>query len=288
MQTTDLDPYAGSTRRGEAVSHERSGDEEQARQDVEIYKAELELRNEELRREFARRERAEAALVRADKLAVAGKLAAGLAHEIKNPLQAVMGYVQLALEALPQNEEVTTYLSMASQEMQRIDDLVNQLRDLSRPARAEDRHPVSLNEVVEKQLALNEARARGQGVVVEWQAADVLPPVWGVTGRLQQVFLNLLLNALEVMPEGGRLRARSEVDREQTGVWIHISDSGPGMADEVLPHIFELFYTTRNEGHGLGLFICDNIVAEHGGRIEVESRVGEGTTFSVWLPVAAE
>jgi PAS domain S-box-containing protein len=242
--------------------------------------------NEELRREFAAHEQAEAALVRAERLAALGKLAAGLAHEIKNPLQAIIGCVQLTQEELPASEKAATYLGVAVQEIQRITGLVNQLRDLSGPARAEDCEPVPVNEVVEKQLALNDARACEQGVVVEWQPAADLPPVWAVAGRLQQLFLNLLLNALEVMPEGGQLRVRSEADPEAEGVWLHITDTGPGIPDDVLPHIFEPFYTTRENGQGLGLFICDNIVAEHGGRIEVDSRVGEGTTFSVWLPAA--
>jgi two-component system NtrC family sensor kinase len=139
---------------------------------------------------------------------------------------------------------------------------------------------------VEKQLGLNNSRAREQGVVVEWQPGEDLPPVWGVAGRLQQVFLNLLLNAFDVMPGGGRLQVCSEADPEGKGVWFHITDSGPGIPDDILPHMFEPFYTTRAGGQGLGLFICHTIVAGHGGRIEVDSRAGEGTTFSVWLPAA--
>jgi signal transduction histidine kinase len=175
---------------------------------------------------------------------------------------------------------------MISQEAQRIGALVGELRDLQRPEQEEDRQLLSLNEVVEKQLALSASRGWGQRVEVEWQPAEGLPPVRGVDGRLQQVVLNLLLNAFEMMPEGGQIYLRSEADQEGKGVWLHITDTGPGIPEDVLPHIFEPFYTTRSEGQGLGLFICDNIMADHGGRIEVDSRVGEGTTFSVWLPAA--
>jgi PAS domain S-box-containing protein len=240
--------------------------------------------NEELRREFGEREKAEAALVHSEELAVAGKLAAGLAHEIKNPLQAIIGCAQLAEEELPSDEKTATYLRMIIQEAQRISALVGELRDLQRPEQEECRQLLSLNEVVEKQLALNGSRGWGQRIEVEWQPAEGLPPVCGVDGRLQQVFLNLLLNAFEAMPEGGQIRVRSEADPEAKGVWLHITDRGPGIPDDILPYIFEPFYTTRDKGQGLGLFICHDIVADHGGRIEVDSRVGEGTTFSVWLP----
>jgi PAS domain S-box-containing protein len=265
-----------------ALAAERESLELRVRERTEA----LQQANEELRREFAEREKMEAALMRSEKLAAAGRLAAGLAHEIKNPLQAVMGCVQLAQEALPENKEVGTYLGLATQELQRINKLVGQLRDLSRPAQAEECQPICVNEVVERQLALNESRAWEQGIVVEWQPAEGLPPVCDLAGRLQQVVLNLLLNAFDVMPEGGRLQVRSQADEENKGIWLHITDSGPGIPDDVLPHIFEPFYTTREEGQGLGLFICDNIVAEQGGHIEVDSRVGQGTTFSVWLPAA--
>jgi signal transduction histidine kinase len=242
--------------------------------------------NEELCREFAAHQKAEAALVRSEKLAAIGKLAAGLAHEIKNPLQAVMGCAQLAEEEMPADEKAATYLRMIIQEAQRISALVGELRDLQRPVPEEGRQLICVNEVVEKQLALNGSRASEQRVEVEWQPAEDLPPVWGVDRRLQQVFLNLLLNALEVMPEGGQIRVRSEADPEAKGVWLHITDTGPGIPDDVLPHVFEPFYTTYDEGQGLGLFICHNIVVGHGGRIEVDSQVGEGTTFSVCLPAA--
>jgi PAS domain S-box-containing protein len=240
--------------------------------------------NEELRHEIAERAKAEAALLRSERLAVAGKLAAGLAHEIKNPLQSIMGCAQLADEELPADEKAATYMRMIIQEARRISALVDELRDLQRPAQEEDRQSVSVNEVVERQLGLNSLRASEQGVEVEWQPAGDLPPVWGLRRRLQQVFLNLLLNAFDVMPKGGQLHVRSQADQEGKGVWLHIADSGPGIPEDVLPYIFEPFYSTREEGQGLGLFICHNIIAEHDGRIQVDSRLGEGTTFSVWLP----
>jgi PAS domain S-box-containing protein len=266
----------------EALATERESLELRVRERTEA----LQQANEELRREFAEREKAEAALLRSEKLAVAGKLAANLAHEIKNPLQAIIGCAELAEEELPADEKAATYLRMITQEAKRISALVNELRDLQQPVQEKDRQLICVNEVVEKQLALHDSRAWEQGVAVEWQPAEDLPPVWAVAGRLQQLFLNLLLNAFDVMPEGGRLQVRSEADQKEKGVWLHISDSGPGIPEDILPHIFEPFYSTREEGQGLGLFICDSIVVDHGGRIEVESQVGEGTTFSVWLPAA--
>jgi signal transduction histidine kinase len=118
---------------------------------------------------------------------------------------------------------------------------------------------------------------------VEWQpVAGVAVPA--MRDQLRQVFLNLVLNALDAMPGGGALRIGLEATGEPAGVWVRFEDDGPGIPEEVLPHVFEPFFSTKRERLGLGLFICHTIVTEHGGRIEIDSRLGQGTTLSVWLP----
>lgn len=223
------------------------------------------------------------ALVRSEKLALAGRLTASLAHEIKNPLQSVIGCLKLGEEALAEGSDPAPYLSVAGEEMWRMASLVDRLQDLHRTPKAAERKPVDVIALVERVLALNLPRFRERNVEVDWQ------PVTGVTvpavaDQLQQVFLNLVLNALDAMPGGGALRIGLEASGEPAGVWVRFEDSGPGIPEEVLPRIFEPLFSTKGDGLGLGLFICHTIVTEHGGRIEVDSRPGQGTTFSVWLP----
>jgi PAS domain S-box-containing protein len=227
----------------------------------------------------------QAALISSEKLAVAGKLGASLAHEINNPLQSVIGCLSLAQEALAGGEDVSRYLDVAGEELWRIVSIVRQLRDVYRQPAAAELKAVDANNLVERVLELNRPRCRERGVELEWQPAPALPPVFAAPGQLQQVFLNLVLNALEAMPQGGRLRVSAQATQQPAGVQVRFEDSGAGIPASVLPHIFEPFYTTRPEGMGLGLFICHNIIAEHGGRIEVDTRPGEGAAFTVWLPV---
>ncbi|MBN1810411.1 MAG: hypothetical protein JXA14_01090, partial [Anaerolineae bacterium] len=133
-------------------------------------------------------------------------------------------------------------------------------------------------------LALTRKQYQKQGVEVAWEAASDLPSLMLVPDRIQQVFLNLALNAVEAMPEGGRLEVRASPTGDPEGVRISFMDSGEGIAADTASHLFEPFYTTKPDGLGLGLYVTHNIVEEHGGHIEVEGREGEGATFTVWLP----
>jgi two-component system cell cycle sensor histidine kinase/response regulator CckA len=229
--------------------------------------------------------RIQEALVRAEKLAMAGRIAASLAHEINNPLQSVIGCLGLAEEALEEGEEPDRYLQVADQELHRIARIVAQLRDLGRPPGIAGREPVDLKTLIESLLTLNRARCESRGVEVAWQVGGDLPEVRLVADQIQQVFLNMLLNALDAMPEGGRLEVSALATHEPEGVQVSFRDSGVGIPGESLPHIFEPFYSTRPDGMGLGLFVSHSVVQDHGGTIEVESQPGQGTTFTVWLPV---
>jgi PAS domain S-box-containing protein len=229
------------------------------------------------------RKQAQAALIEAEKLAMAGKLAASLAHEISNPLQTVIGCLGLAEETLAAGGDVSRYLHVAHEELRRTADIVAQLRDLHRPSRPEDKEPTDVNDLLEQVLDLSRKQCESQGIEVSRAMADV-PVLPLVADQIKQVFLNLLLNAMEAMPQGGRLEVSTAYTSQPAGVRIAFTDSGEGIVAHVLPHVFEPFYSTRPEGLGLGLFISRNIVKQHGGQIEVDSRVGEGTTFTVWLP----
>jgi two-component system, NtrC family, sensor histidine kinase AtoS len=132
---------------------------------------------------------------------------------------------------------------------------------------------------------LTREQCQKRGVEVEWEPTAGLPALMLVPDRMDQVFLNLTLNAVEAMPEGGRLRIGTDCTGDPAWIRAKFVDTGCGIAPDDLPRLFEPFYTTKTEGLGLGLYLTHNIVEEHGGRIEVESELGQGATFTVWLPV---
>jgi PAS domain S-box-containing protein len=234
--------------------------------------------------DITERKRAQKALAQSEKLALAGRLAASLAHEINNPLQSVIGCLGLAEETLPQGEE-NLYLQIAREELHRTRQIVDQLRDLARPAQPPDKVPADVHELLARVLILGEKQYPDREIEVVWQEDRDLPPVPMAADQIQQVFLNLVLNAFDAMPEGGRLTLNVAPTSDPAGVCIRFRDTGVGIAPDLLPHVFDPFYSTKTEGLGLGLFVSQNIVSEHEGWIEVESELGEGSTFTVWLPL---
>jgi two-component system NtrC family sensor kinase len=148
----------------------------------------------------------------------------------------------------------------------------------------EERETTEINSQVEKVLLLNRKILQNRGVDVVWEPGCDLPMVNVVPNQLQQVFLNLTLNAIEAMPDGGQLFVSTGRRHEPSGVTIEFTDSGIGISGDDLPRIFDAFHSTKAEGLGLGLYISEIIVEDHGGHIGVESQLGKGTTFTVWLP----
>jgi PAS domain S-box-containing protein len=228
------------------------------------------------------------ALLRTERLAIAGQLGASLAHEISNPLQSVIGCLGLAEKNLAEGADVSRYLRVAREELRRAAGTVAQLRDLHRLSEPEGRKFTDLNALLEQVLLLCKKKCEECRIKVDWKRADNLPSVLLVPDRLRQVFLNLILNALDATPEGGRLEVSTTrttaSEAAPAGVCISFIDSGSGIAPDVLPHVFDPFYSTKPQGLGLGLYITHKIVEAHGGCIDVKSCLGEGTTFSVWLP----
>jgi signal transduction histidine kinase len=224
------------------------------------------------------------ALLRAERLAIAGRLGASLAHEINNPLQSVLGSLGLAEEMLEDGSEVRRYLEIAMEELERAAGIVTQLRDLGRESDVGEMELVDLNELVEKTLVLTRKRCQNRGVEVVWEPQSDLPLIRLAPGRIQQVLLNLVLNAVEAMPEGGLLQVNSIFTSQPEGVRISFADNGVGIDPGRIDQVFEPFFSTRPDGLGLGLYISKKIVEEFEGHIDVESRVGEGATFKVWLP----
>ena len=230
----------------------------------------------------------QAALIQAERLAITGRLGASLAHEINNPLQSIIGCLGLADETLSDPAEASRYLAVAREELRRVTRIMAQLRDLQGVSEPERVESVDLNDMLAQLLTLNTQRCTEQGIEIAWRPAQRLPPLVAVPDRIRQVFLNILLNAMDAMPHGGRLAVRTAQTRKPAGARVTIRDTGEGMPPAVLARIFEPFYSTKKKGLGLGLFTSRSIIEQHRGTIEVRSHSGRGTTFVVWLPALPE
>jgi two-component system NtrC family sensor kinase len=248
------------------------------------------LRDAELRASarLAAQQAAESRLVQAAKLVAVGEMAAGVAHELNNPLTTVSGFAELILDETPSDAPYRADLEMVLHEARRARSVVRRLLDFARQGERV-RARADINEIVGDVLALMTHFVHTSGVQLEVDLGKGLPWITLDGNQIKQVLLNLLHNALHAMPGGGRLQVRTESREKDGRDWIvtHVADNGTGMDSDELERIFEPFYTTRSEsgGTGLGLSVTYGIVSEHGGTIQVESQRGSGSTFSVWLPV---
>jgi signal transduction histidine kinase len=241
----------------------------------------LEKRVEDRTREL---QAAQEQLVRHEKLAVLGELAGGVGHELRNPLGAISNAVYFLNMALEKPEpDVKEMLEVLKKEVGTAERIINSLLEFARP-RTPTRHTVNIDEVLQEALSRS---AIPKNVEVVSQPAEALPSILADPDQLGQIFSNLILNAIQAMPEGGRLVIKSEVPSPE---WVAISftDTGVGIPEENLGKLFEPLFTTRARGIGLGMAVVKGLVEAHEGTIEVQSEVGEGTTFTVRLPLAKE
>ncbi|MFY3742888.1 sensor histidine kinase [Anaeromyxobacter sp. Red801] len=232
----------------------------------------LAARVEELAAANARLAEAREELLRAERLATVGRLAAGIAHEVGNPLGAITGYAELArarLEGGGAPAEVADFLARISAETQRIDAIVRDLLDFARPSRL-DLAPVGLPAAIDAALRLARMQERFRGVRIELELPAQLPPVVADERRLAQVFLNLLLNAADAMEGAGAVRIRARA--VDAAVEVEVADEGPGIPSADLPRVFDPFFTTKppGRGTGLGLAVCHGIMESFGGGIAAE------------------
>ncbi len=229
-------------------------------------------------------ERSQAQLIQAEKMAAIGRLAASIAHEINNPLQAIHNTIHLAMTDHLPPEKRGEYLGMAQKEVERLIEIVQRMLEFYRPSKG-GIVQTDVNCLLRDALAIADKRLQHGRIRVSARFADGLPPILGVPDQLTQVFLNIIINAVEAMPEGGDLRVGTLLTDDRRWVLVAFQDSGPGLTAEQIAHIFEPFYTTKPSGTGLGLAISYGIVERHGGTIEVSSQPGQGATFVVRLPV---
>lgn len=232
-------------------------------------------------------------LKRTERLETLSKMASVLSHEIKNPLNAMVVNMQVMERefnrAEPQVSKLKHYLDVVTGEIQRVDDLVNNFLMVARPPKLE-RKQAKIDKILDDIIIAQQAEALQSGVRINrrYHATDVICMV-DVT-KIKQVFLNILLNAIQAMPGGGNLTIEMDVAgkkrRGESGAWavVRFKDAGKGMNREHLANIFDFYYSTKPNGSGLGLSVAQQIVTEHGGRIEVESQEGQGSVFSVFLP----
>jgi two-component system, NtrC family, nitrogen regulation sensor histidine kinase GlnL len=248
-----------------------------------------------LLRDDKHRKELEEDLKRADRLALMGTLAAGLAHEVRNPLGGIKGAAQLLRRAVEGDTALRAYTDIMMREVDRVNQLIEQLLDLSRPWQV-DFAALNIHEILEEVLLLEAQSAPEKSITVRKNFDPSLPPVKGDRAQLTQVFLNLVKNAYQAMQPGGNLtlatrletdyHVRAQGRHRSRFIWVDITDDGAGIKEDVLPHIFSPFFTTKNSGTGLGLATCYRIINAHGGLIRVESTERRGTTFKVSLVVA--
>ncbi|MDI6907327.1 MAG: ATP-binding protein [Thermoanaerobacterales bacterium] len=219
-----------------------------------------------------------------EKAAAAGQLAASIAHEIRNPLTAAAGFLQLIMES-PESSKVREYAGWVARELEHVRRITSDFLSLARP-RPPERRPVNPAEIIEDLRLILESEAMLHDITLQLDVLCDLPTVWVDPDQIRQVILNLVKNAVQAMDGGGRLLIGVRADGDT--LVIKVSDTGHGIPPEVLPNIFQPFLTTKETGTGLGLTVCRNIVEAHGGRIAVESSEGVGTTFRVFLPIGSD
>jgi signal transduction histidine kinase len=230
----------------------------------------------------------ETQLSQADKLSSIGLLAAGVAHEVNTPLAVISSYAQLLSKQLQGDPQKGPLMEKITRQTFRASEIVNNLLNFSRTSGTEFAD-VDVNKIIMETLTLLEHQFKTSRIVVEDELGKSLPPISGNSGRLQQVFLNLFLNAKDAMPEGGKLRIATS---NGEGVAVVVSDTGSGIPQEHIQRIYDPFFTTKSapregqgKGTGLGLSVTYGIIQEHAGKIRVESRPGEGTTFYLDFPM---
>jgi len=234
---------------------------------------------------------------RSDRLATLGMIAAGIAHEVKNPLVGIRGAAQLMQSEVRSGsgKSLDEYLDVILKEADRLNNVLEGILDFTRLKHREMKDH-NIHSILDRVLVLNEENARQSGVILSRMYDPSLPDIRGNQDQLIQVFLNIIKNAIEAMPKGGKLTVMTRMSDQFTTVQadgikhqlmvVKVSDTGPGIKPEHLQDIFTPFFTTKDRGVGLGLALSYQIVQEHLGTIRVESHENEGTTFSVYLPLA--
>jgi signal transduction histidine kinase len=227
-------------------------------------------------------------LVQAEKLSSLGRIVASVAHELNNPLQAIHNLIYLVTKEEKLSSQAQEDLQTALDEANRMAELISRLKDTYHPMTQEQFQLETINTLVTEVQKLINTHLRHNNIEFVFNEDPSLPLIPMIRDQIKQVILNISLNAVETMPDGGRLMIATCISPDVHQVQLTIQDNGPGIPGDILPNIFDPFVTTKEGGTGLGLAITYDIVQRHAGKIEVESTLGQGTVFRVWLPVARQ
>jgi hypothetical protein len=266
-------------RQVELANRELMREKDLLQREIEAWNLHLERRVEEKTQEL---ELAHREILQAEKLAALGHISAGMAHEIRNPLNAINLFAQILSGAYREDLENSSYIRKIIEEVERIDSILIKMLAASRGTSA-PRSEVRFEEIASRVLSDAEVLCRSQRVLVEYLVEENIPIIIADPTEIEQIFTNLVTNALFEMQQGGRLALSLTLDNGF--IKLEISDTGRGIPKEHLSQIFDPFFTTKEKGTGFGLSVVLRIVRGYGGLIKVESEVGRGTTFVVKLPV---
>ena len=242
---------------------------------IMLFKDLTEIKN--LRREVARSQR----------LASVGSLAAGVAHEIRNPLSSIKGFATYFKERYQDNSEDQQTANIMIQEVDRVNRVVGQLLEFARPVKISPK-PTSMKILIENSLKLIQRQAKEKKIRIQADLSSETSKVYLDPDKINQLLLNLYLNAIESMDDEGILSVTQTIDKNNKWIEIKISDTGAGISKEDLTHIFDPYFTTKSTGTGIGLSVVHNIIEAHNGKINIDSRLGEGTTLTILLPYLAK
>lgn len=248
---------------------------------VPVLKTVHTLRNR-LQKEFEERHRIQNELSRLDRLNIVGQMAATVAHEIRNPMTVVMGYIQLMAG---KNKKSSDEYALITEELKRVNHIIEEFLSLARIKEA-PKSPTQLNDIIQSTYPLIYAESVNKGIEVSLDLQPDLPLLFADEKELKQVILNLACNSIDVMDSSGTLRIATRYSKGEDDIYLSISDTGCGIAQENLDKIFSPFFTTKQNGTGLGLCVCKNIIERHNGTISVNSKLGQGSTLTVRLPRA--
>jgi signal transduction histidine kinase len=239
---------------------------------------------EKIQKTTADLRKTEAQLIRSEKLAALGQLAAGIAHEIRNPLTSINILIQSTMQKLPSEDPQREDFKVIEEEIHRINEIIDHFLQFAKPA-SPHLERAEITSIFEETLQLLRPQMEKLQIFIE-KDFQSLPLMTIDNEQVKQVILNLLMNAIQAMPGGGQLRLGGEVSKDGQWIRLSIQDSGVGILPEDMDKLFDPFFSTKEGGMGLGLSIAHRIIDQHHGKIEVESAPGKGTLFTVWLPIS--
>jgi signal transduction histidine kinase len=252
-----------------------------------LTKTQLEKKSHELQMANQELIRKQSLLIQSEKLASLGKLSAGVAHELNNPLTGILNFSSFIRDACQHNPQVSHDIDVVIRETERCKKIIKGLLDFARQSQPEEKRE-DLLAVLKKTISLVENHRDFRNIEIVKIFADSLPLIMFDKDQIQQVFMNLIVNAQEAMPQGGKITISAGLSENKEFIEITFADTGSGIHEENIDNIFDPFFTTKEMGTGLGLSISLGIVENHGGRLEVTSAPGQGATFKVKLPVEKE